>query len=278
MHKEIAAEICKRLDAKFVRSLGNGAFKHAYLIEHSGVPLALKIAHVSGNLRARFERELSTLSECNHSSIAKIISSNSLTYSGQEFWVIVEEFLPGGTLSELMQNGILRAPDIRHIGLALIGALQHLFERGFVHRDIKPANILFRNELEPVLTDFGIVRVLGDISLTQDFLAQGPGTPMYASPEQLHNEKCAIDWRTDQFGLALVLAELLLGHHAFLEDPKGNVNDAILRVASRRPLPEGSRQRLLESGFTCLVKALAIWPVQRYRKPDDFARAIAEEA
>jgi serine/threonine protein kinase len=278
LHEKIATEVCNGLDAKLIRTLGNGAFKYAYLIERSGVPFALKIAHVSGNLRARFEREVAALSGCDHPSIAKIVASSSLTHAGHEYWVVVEEFLPGGTLSDLMQNGTVAPTEIRRIGLSLISALRHLFERGFVHRDIKPANILFRGELEPVLTDFGIVRVLGDVSLTQDFLAQGPGTPMYASPEQLNNEKCAIDWRTDQFGLALVLAELLLGQHAFLEDPKGNVRDAILRVAERRPLPEASRQRLTESGFAGLVKALAIWPVQRYRRPKDFERALAGEA
>lgn len=274
MHQEITAVICKQLDAKLIRSLGNGAFKQAYLIERNGAQFALKVAPVSGDLKARFERELSALSGCNHPSIAKIIASSSITHRGQESWIIVEEYLSGGTLSERMVGSPLDPTAIRHIGATIAGALGHLFERGFVHRDIKPANILFRTVSEPVLTDFGIVRVLGDVSLTQDFLAQGPGTPMYAAPEQLLNEKCSIDWRTDQFGLALVLAELLLGHHAFQENPHANVRDAIMRVADRKSLPPGTRQRLMDCGFGCLVKALSIWPVQRYRKPQDFEEAL----
>lgn len=278
MHQEITAVICKQLDAKLIRSLGNGAFKQAYLIERNGAQFALKVAPVSGDLKARFERELSALSGCDHPSIAKIIASSSITHGGQECWIIVEEFLPGGTLSELVGCGPLDLAAIRRIGVTIAGALGHLFERGFVHRDIKPANILFRTSLEPVLTDFGIVRVLGDVSLTQDFLAQGPGTPMYAAPEQLLNEKCSIDWRTDQFGLALVLAELLLGHHAFQEDPHANVRDAIMRVAGRKSLPPGSQQRLMDCGFGCLVKALSVWPVKRYRKPEEFEQALMGEA
>jgi len=129
---------------------------------------------------------------------------------------------------------------------------------------------------DPVLTDFGIVRILGEHSLTQDFMAQGPGTPMYAAPEQLLNEKSSIDWRTDQFGLALVLSELILGHHAFLEAPHVNVRDAILAVANKSVLPARSRELLESRGFGCLVKALSPWPVQRYRKQADFQKALME--
>lgn len=274
MQTEIAAEVCRQLDVALIRSLGNGAFKHAYLIESGGELFALKVASVSGDLKARFERETAALRKCEHTAIAKILASDLMVASGNEYWIIVEEYLPNGTLTDLAAGTPLSQDDIRHLGIILAGALAHLFERGFVHRDIKPANILFRTSAEPVLTDFGIVRMLGEQSLTQDFMAQGPGTPMYAAPEQLLNEKCAIDWRTDQFGLALVLAEQLLGHHAYLPDKHGHVRDAIMLVANRRSLPVGNRERLAAKGFGCLVKAMSPWPVQRFRRPEEFLRAL----
>ena len=278
MQKDITTEACRQLDAKLICSLGSGAFKQAYLIEQGSNKFALKIALVSGELKARFEREISALKECAHPSIAKIFASYLIAYQGNEYWVIVEEYLPHGTLADVMAKHPLDVGAIRHLGNTLAEALGHLFERSFVHRDIKPANILFRTPSEPVLTDFGIVRMLGEVSLTQDFMAQGPGTPMYASPEQLLNEKSAIDWRTDQFGLALVLAELLLGHHAFLENPQGNPRDAISLVANRKPVPLRTRRLLTDEGFDCLLKALSPWSVQRYRKPDEFIRALSGEA
>lgn len=276
MHQDITTEVCRQLDAKLICSLGSGAFKQAYLIERDGCQFALKVAAVSGTLNARFEREISALRECSHPSIAKIIAASAFAHAGNEYWVIVEEYLPHGTLADLVRSGPLGADTIRHIGVTLADALSHLCERSFVHRDIKPANILFRNPLEPVLTDFGIVRILGDASLTQDFMAQGPGTPMYAAPEQLLNEKHAIDWRTDQFGLALVLSELLLGHHAFLDGPHRDARDAVLLVANRQSLPKRSRHLLEEKGFGFLTKALSSWPVERFRNPEEFIRAFRE--
>lgn len=259
-----------------IRPLGAGAFKEAYLIEREGAEFALKIALVTGELRSRFEREITALRECEHSAIAKIIASTPVVYSGAEYWVIVEEYLPCGTLAELVANGSISVDAIRSIGITLAGALEHLSARSFVHRDIKPANILFRTPIEPVLTDFGIVRILDEKSLTQDFMLQGPGTPRYAAPEQLLNEKSAIDWRTDQFGLALVLSELVLGHHAFSTSSVEQPREAVIAVAKRESLPEVTKNRLSSSGFSCLVKALSPWPVQRYRRPADFILALSQ--
>lgn len=277
LQQNITTEVCKQLNATLIGSLGAGAFKNAYLIEHEGNRYALKIALVSGELKARFEREVTALKGCAHPAIAKIITSGPIAHSGEDYWVIVEEYLPFGTLAERASQTVPTLNDIRHFGIVLADALGHLADRGFVHRDIKPANILFRTPTEPVLTDFGIVRVLGEKSLTQDFMAQGPGTPQYSAPEQLLNEKSAIDWRTDQFGLALVLAELLIGYHAFSQKPSAQSRDAIISVASRETLPPTIQDHLKQCGFGCLIKALSPWPVQRYRRPDDFIRAISGE-
>ncbi|GGC98000.1 hypothetical protein GCM10011396_51900 [Undibacterium terreum] len=244
------------------------------MIEKDSHLYALKIAPVSGELKARFEREVDALKTCSHSAISKIHASDLMIVQNREYWTIIEEYLPFGTLQDLTQSRSLSGADILHMGVSLAEALAHLFERKFVHRDIKPANILFRNSTEPVLTDFGIVRMLNKQSLTQDFMAQGPGTPMYAAPEQLLNEKSTIDWRTDQFGLALVLAEQLLGHHPFLTDENSQPRDAVMTVASRQSMPDINKQRLIDSGFGCLIKAMSPWSVQRYRKPEEFLNAL----
>jgi serine/threonine protein kinase len=270
----VAARICGPLDATLGQSLGAGAHKQAFLIDRRGVKLALKIAPISGELRARFERETTALRGCRHPAIATLHYVFPHQQDDKDYWVTIEEYLSGGTLSQRLVNFQIDIAQIRQIGLTLASAVAHLHERNFVHRDIKPANILFRTESEPVLTDFGIVRILGEPSLTQDFMAQGPGTPLYAAPEQLLNEKASIDWRTDQFGLALVLAECILGRHPFATDG-GEQRDAITRVASRALLSEDTRARLVDAGFGSLAKALEPWPVQRYRWPAAFIEALS---
>jgi serine/threonine protein kinase len=269
------AAICSQLNASLERDLGEGAFKHAYLVTINGHQVALKIAPVSENLRARFEREIVALRGCSHPAIASLLYAAPHAVGTTQYWVLYEEFLPGGTLDTLLANKRLSVQDVKQIGVVLADALEYLYTKRFVHRDIKPANILFRRPGEPVLTDFGIVRILGEKSLTHDFLLQGPGTPLYAAPEQLSNDKGAIDWRTDQFGLALVLARCLLQRHAFT--PEGGTDrDAVVAVASHAALPTRSVQELRDIGFECLVRALQPWPVQRFRYPADFLTELSK--
>ncbi|CAM3594395.1 Protein kinase-like protein [Paracidovorax anthurii] len=130
-----------------------------------------------------------------------------------------------------------------------------------------------RSNAHPVLTDFGIVRMLNQPTLTQAFAQMGPGTPAYAAPEQLTNDKALIDWRTDQFDLAIVLAECLLGHHPFLASGK-TIPEAIMAVAARHEMPAENAARLAALGFGALRTALKPWPIARFRNPSDFLESL----
>lgn len=269
----VANEICRLHSYSLGRSLGAGSFKRAFLAHQSGQPIALKIAPITGSLRPRFEREADALRGCSHPAIATLLDAFPFLHGGTEYWVTVEEFLPGGSLDERRGTTRLEPTFVRSIGLALAGALEHLHERRLVHRDIKPANIMFRTEVDVVLTDFGIVRMLDAPSLTHAFLPHGPATPMYAAAEQLLNAKEQIDWRTDQFCLALVLAECLIGNHPF--SPEGDPNLVVARVSRRERLPEVSLSAIQAAGFGCLSKALEPWSAMRYRYPVEFIAALS---
>jgi eukaryotic-like serine/threonine-protein kinase len=269
-----AVEICRRIGASLDRHLGSGAFKDAFLVTVGSDRLALKLAELTDS--QRLQREIAALQSCCHPAIANLRAVQVEVVDDVTYLVIVEEYLSGGTLEQRLRQSVLSPLEIRELGLALASALAHLHERSLVHRDIKPANILFRNLQEPVLSDFGIVRILGEPSLTHDFIPQGPGTPLYAAPEQLTNSKALIDWRTDQFGLALVLAECVLRRPAFAEVGQ-TPRDAVDAVARHSPLPASSCQSLEAAGFGVLIKALSPWPIGRFRQPSDFLAALAEE-
>lgn len=270
----VAQTLCADRGFQFAGDLGSGAFKVAFLIKHEGRDAALKLAEVPGSPE-RFIREVAALRSCGHPSIATVFDAFTITDDdGRLVWVVIEEYLAGGTLEQRQAAHRLAIADIRAIGTSLAEVLGHLRDRRLVHRDIKPANILFRDTSSiPVLTDFGIVRMLDAPSLTHDFAAAGPGTPAYAAPEQLNNEKNLIDWRTDQFGLAVVLAEGILGRHPY-QSIGESVRDAILKVSARSPLPDQTRLDLRAAGFGSLEQALEPWPVKRYRRPGDLVEAI----
>lgn len=274
--QQTAAQLCDAHGFTFHRELGSGAFKSAYLIQRGDNQVAaMKVAEV-GDSGERLQREVQALRSCEHRSIAKILDALPHEIGGRHFLIVVEEYLAGGTLEQRMAAGQIAPDHVRTLGRQLAEVLGHLRDRGLVHRDIKPANIMFRDDgPEPVLTDFGIVRDLNAPTLTADFMGMGPGTPANAAPEQLTNEKALIDWRTDQFGLALVIAQCVLGRHPHLPAAGGNIRDAIMRVAAKQPLADDSRQQLTAAGFGGLLRALDPWPVGRYRRPEDLAGAFA---
>jgi eukaryotic-like serine/threonine-protein kinase len=271
-----AQEYCKQREIGFLGELGRGAFKCAFLIDVAGARAALKIADLSKGSVDRLMRETEAIQACDHASIAKIHHAEPFSCAGENYWVVMEEYLAGGSLEQRMAKENITNSEVRRIGLCLADVISHLQEKKLVHRDIKPANILFReNNSQPVLTDFGIVRMLDSPSLTQDFLGQGPGTPFYAAPEQLNNDKALIDWRTDQFGLAIVLSHCLLGQHPF-QEIGASAHDAISTVASRGTLPNHNRESLDRLGFAALIRAMNVWPIGRYRRPTDFISAMAQ--
>jgi serine/threonine-protein kinase len=90
-------------------------------------------------------------------------------------------------------------------------AVRHAHKRGVLHRDLKPDNILIDERGEPHVADFGLAKQIGDATLT----AAGIGTPEYAAPEQLRNDRDAITTAIDQYSLGVMLYELLTGKRPF---------------------------------------------------------------
>lgn len=270
-HTGVAKQICAARNAELVEELGRGAFKQTFLIREASGLLALKIAAATPSLTPRFEREAAAMQGCSHAAIARLLSSQTIVVNGRSHWICTEEYLAGGTLAKVHAASPISVQLSRQIARQIMSAIAHLFERRLVHRDIKPENIMFRDPGQVVLTDFGIVRMLDAPTLTKAFLPAGPGTPLYAAPEQLLNEIPQIDWRTDQFSLAIVLAQCLLGHPPY--SPEGDPHQAIARTAQRQKLPQETVQALDAIGCSYLCKAMSPWPAQRFRTTAEFLAA-----
>ena len=179
---------------------------------------------------------------------------------------MLEEYLEGGTLTDVMQSGELKEEKIKHLGSSLIKAIDYLANLKLVHRDIKPDNIMYRSDGTPILVDFGLVRDLASPSLTKTYLQMGPGTPLYAAPEQLNNEKLHIDWRTDQFALGVVLSYALLGIHPY-QDKNEAYQITIDRVAQRGDRSLQFIESTKDTPFSALIKMTEALQIRRYRTP-----------
>lgn len=127
---------------------------------------------------------------------------------------IIEEHIEGETLRSVMSNYNDWA-SIKVLLLQLIDGLEIVWSRNVVHRDLKPENIIIRPNGTPCIIDFGIARFLDMESITNTLQNMGPCTPLYASPEQLRNDKAVIDPRTDFYALGIIVLELYLRRHPF---------------------------------------------------------------
>ncbi len=264
---DVARSYCASQHLTFSRPIGAGAFKETFAVAlPSGTKAALKI-YKPGFDAQRVVREIDALVKCRHQNVAELFSIELFEHSGVQYLASTEELLGGGTLTDTLAVNRLSREEALHIGSALIEAVATIAANRLVHRDIKPDNIMFRTDrASPVLVDFGLVRDLAAESITQTWQMRGPGTPLYAPPEQLRNDKAMIDWRSDQFSLGVVLSYATFGMHPY-DRGADSIETIVERVATRhspqKPFLEASRRERLP----CLQQMVQPWPVNRIHTP-----------
>ncbi|TDV41364.1 serine/threonine-protein kinase [Actinophytocola oryzae] len=126
-------------------------------------------------------------------------------------WLIME-YLPSKSLATVLsEQGTLPVSETARIGAQVAAALVAAHAAGIVHRDIKPANVLLGEDGTVKITDFGISRATGDVTVTATGMLAG--TPAYLAPEVAKGEdpKPA----ADVFSLGSTLYTAIEGHSPF---------------------------------------------------------------
>ncbi len=187
-------------------------------------------------------------------------------------WLVME-YLPSRSLAALLHDqGVLPVPQVAQIGAQVADALTATHAAGIVHRDVKPGNILIgegrgREGLVKI-TDFGISRAVGDVSLTQTGVVKG--TPAFLAPEVAQGH--SPDEASDVFSLGATLYACLEGTPPFgLSD---NALQMLHRVAGGEFTPPEHAGVLTSP----LMRMLAPEPARRPAMPqvrDELARIAA---
>lgn len=200
------------------RELGKGAMGTVYLgrdpkinrvVAIKAIPLADEFEENDlQEARARFFREAEMAGRLNHPAIVTVYDAGE----DQGLAYIAMEYLRGTHLSHFTEAArLLPFKNTMLLVARMADALYYAHRQNVVHRDIKPANIMFNPDTDELkITDFGIAR-LTDTSRTKTGIVLG--TPSFMSPEQLEGRP--LDGRSDQFGLAVSLYQLLCGQLPF---------------------------------------------------------------
>lgn len=263
--------------------VARGGMAEVYEGDHTSLnrKVAVKIMrdHVDAEpeTMARFEREARVIAGMRHQNIIQVYDYDVL--DGQP--ALIMEYIPGASLAMLLKELHKRQEKIP-LNLAvkilqqLASAIDYAHSLHIVHRDIKPANVLLRSasgpidprqpvpeDVEPILTDFGLVRLLD--SSIQTSTGTVSGTPAYMSPEQARGDK--VDARTDIYSMGVMLYEMLAGTVPFESESSFGV---LMKHLNEPPPPIFGISPDLQ---TVIDRALAKDPEVRYQT----ARALAQE-
>jgi serine/threonine-protein kinase len=254
---------------------GQGGMADVYKGYHPLIDryVAIKVLRTSfaddEEFRSRFQREATSVARLRHANIVQLYDFGQL---GDRYYMVME-FIEGGSLRERLQtfhheDRKLSLGNIVIIVRGLAAALDYAHRRGIVHRDVKPSNIMFTPEGDPVLTDFGIARVLKGGSLT--LAGMSVGTPDYMSPEQGMGEPATAF--SDIYSLGIVLYEMLLGRRPFAaETPFGVVAQ---HIHGDFPSPRGEDPSFPQSLERILQRALSKVPTDRYPTAGELAQDL----
>jgi serine/threonine protein kinase len=224
---------------------------------------------------ARFQREAEVIEDLRHPNIVQMFDYAIVDESPY----LVMEYIPGPSLAAYLKrlhDKKERLPfgTVAQLLKSIASALDYAHLKGLVHRDIKPANVLLRSQsgiveldkplpadVEPILTDFGLVRLLDSTMLTT--AGSVSGTPTYMSPEQARGEK--VDKRTDIYSLGIMLYEMLAGTVPFQADTTFGM---LMKHINEPPPPIKGISPDLQA---LIDRALAKDPALRYESAGELA-------
>lgn len=192
--------------------LGEGGMATVYEVydTRSEQAVALKVLPLEKAAKhenvARFKREAKLVSSLQHPHIVPFYASE--VHGGFHFFTMA--LMRGGTLTKRIGKGMPwqeAVSIVRKVALAL----DYAHERGIVHRDIKPDNVMFDENGQVMLSDFGIAKGLGNTKITATQVLMG--TPAYISPEQILGKP--LQPQADLYALGSMFFHMLAGRPPF---------------------------------------------------------------
>jgi serine/threonine-protein kinase len=256
---------------RVLHRLGGGGMAEVYIAEQVQLArrVVIKVLHPhlarDAEVAERFRREAEAAAKLVHPHICAIFDYGA---TGDVVFTVMP-YLEGGSLADLIQKmryveptrTAASPPKSRVRSTTRIAGAS-------CHRDVKPDNVLFDEDGNAVLTDFGIATARFHGRLTASGRAMG--TPHYMSPEQAMGK--LVDGRSDIYAVGILLYEALVGYPPFDGADAFAVSYKQVHEAPVAPSEASPRipTQLSDIVMRCLTKA----PPGRYARANDLADAL----
>jgi len=211
-----------------------------------------------------FYREARAAAALNHSNIIHIYTFDEFE---SQLYLVMELADAGSLDSRIDREKRVPELDILDTGIKVASALASALKKNLLHRDIKPGNILFNDEGEPKLIDFGLARKAEGHNEDETTIW---GTPYYIAPEKVKRER--EDFLSDMYSLAGTLYHAITGSVPF-EAP---TVEAVVAAHIHTPLtpPNQVVPEISAPTSDALVRAMAKNPAERFQSYDEFIMAL----
>ncbi len=238
-------------------SLNRRAVLRVYPPEFAGDPTFLRF----------FAQELRDAVKLNHPNVVTIYDAGK----HGKFHFIAMEYLPGGSLEELLANeGPLPCEQAAAMALDALEALTYAEKEGIVHGGIKPGNLFIAADGSVKIRDLGLAVAVAPSKKKRNF--RQVGSPAYLSPEQILGR--GADHRSDTYALGATLYHAIAGCPPYAE----YTGKALLR---RKVLHDCEDLKSRVSGVSPSLAAvvsrmLAREPADRYQSAEEAREALEE--
>ncbi len=264
-----------------------GGYEILELIGHGGMATVYRAQQVSMNrvvavkilprqflndetYMQRFNREVKIVAQLEHRNIVPVHDYGE--EDGQPY--IVMRYMSGGSVDDLLRDGALDLERIVSIISQIAPALDYAHGKNVLHRDLKPSNILMDDDGGAYLTDFGIARLMSEVSNVTITTHGVVGTPSYMSPEQAQGQP--LDNRSDIYSLGVTVFEMATGKRPFEGDTPYSI--AVLQVTAPPPAPRSLNPNVPVPVEDVILKALSKNRENRYGHAVQLASVLKDAA